>query len=294
MSIEHPEKEETMGRYESIPFQDELFPIRILWDLCTKPKETQEKEPLWHEQLEILYITEGTLVCECDFRQYVCTTGDIVVINPYEAHTVKFYEETARYHCLMVDPRLYSGKEDISGVKYIRPMSERRVKFHHVIQKNERAHLILMELFREYRDAAPAFEIAVKGNLLRFLSELFRSEVWKDDSPRSRTKPVGIAPALHHIAEHYFEEITLDDLASVCFMNRSYFCRRFRIVTGDSPIAYLNHYRLTLASDLLKQTDLPVAKIAEQVGFCDPLYFSKLFHKTFRISPREYRKIVDK
>lgn len=97
---------------------------------------------------------------------------------------------------------------------------------------------------------------------------------------------------VHHLHRHYAEPIGVSELASIAHMSESNLYASFKRQFGTSPIAYLNHYRLTLASDLLKQTDLPVAKIAERVGFSDPLYFSKLFHKTFRASPRQYRKLV--
>jgi len=279
------------SRYETIPFADELFPIRILWDLRTKQTDVRTQDPLWHEQLEILYITQGSMICECNFQHYLCHEGDIVIINPYEAHAVAFHEEEARYHCLMVDPRLYSGQEDISGVKYMKPMSERRVRFRHVIRENEHALQVLMALLEEYRAASPAFEIAVKGHLLCLLAELFRNEVASDDSQRSRVGASSIAPALHHIAERYFEDITLDDLANCCCMNRSYFCRRFRTVTGTTAITYLNQYRLAKARAMLITTDYTVSQIALLTGFPDSNYFTRLFTKHYGTAPREMRRL---
>jgi AraC-like DNA-binding protein len=92
---------------------------------------------------------------------------------------------------------------------------------------------------------------------------------------------------LHH---NYMHKIEVSELASIAQMSESNLYVYFRSQFGTSPIAYLNHYRLTLASDLLKQTESPISEISEQVGFTDPLYFSKLFHKTFQMSPRQYRK----
>ena len=128
--------ERTMD-YEVIPFSDELFRIRILSDMVTTP-EMRAAVCRWHEQLEILYVLDGTLVCECDFEDYTCSAGDIVVINPCEAHTVCYADAPSHYHCLMVDPGLYSSRGDISGIKYTEPMSERRIRFNHVI-RNDRA-----------------------------------------------------------------------------------------------------------------------------------------------------------
>jgi AraC-like DNA-binding protein len=60
---------------------------------------------------------------------------------------------------------------------------------------------------------------------------------------------------------------------------------------GCSPIAYLNYYRLSLAADLLTETDAAVGKIGYSVGITDPLYFSKLLKRVYKLSPKEYRRL---
>ena len=234
------------------------------------------------------------MICECDFNRYVCQEGDIVVINPYEAHVVEYLDREAHYLCLMVDPRFYSGQGDISGVKYIQPMSERRVRFHNVINGNERAKNILIELFEEYRTASPAYEIAVKGHLLCLLSELFRSEVAEEAGRRTVGHAECISPALQYVSDHYTSEISLDDLAGACCMNRSYFCRRFREITGRTAISYVNEYRLTKARGLLMTGDLSVSDVALECGFSDSNYFTRIFSKYYGMSPSKLRQTENK
>ena len=95
---------------------------------------------------------------------------------------------------------------------------------------------------------------------------------------------------LDHIRQHYAEPLTVARLAAAAFLSESYLYELFRRNLGTSPIAYLNHYRLSVASELLKQTDEPVAKIAEMTGFQDPAYFTRLFRRTFHTNPRAYRR----
>ena len=96
--------------------------------------------------------------------------------------------------------------------------------------------------------------------------------------------------ALDYIQHHYAEDISVAQLSKVACASEAYLYEIFKKNLGTSPIAYLNHYRISVASEMLKQTDESVGKISEIVGFRDPAYFSRVFRRTFRVSPREYRK----
>ena len=96
---------------------------------------------------------------------------------------------------------------------------------------------------------------------------------------------------VNYMYKNYKNPLSISDLAQVAHMSESNFYARFKKQFGMSPIAYLNHYRLTLASDMLKQSSASVGEIAESVGFSDRLYFSRLFKRTFAISPKQYREL---
>jgi len=53
---------------------------------------------------------------------------------------------------------------------------------------------------------------------------------------------------------------------------------------------YIIRKRLEFARELLQETDLPVAEIAERSGFCDPFYFSRCFSRHYGRSPRKFRE----
>lgn len=94
---------------------------------------------------------------------------------------------------------------------------------------------------------------------------------------------------IRYIEKHFDEDITADSLAALVYMSKSGVFYHFKKATGKSPIAYLNEYRLTIASDLLLNTTRSVTDISSSVGIRDPLYFSRLFKNKYRLSPREYR-----
>ena len=110
-------------------------------------------------------------------------------------------------------------------------------------------------------------------------------------SPIQKESHQGIRRAVAYITEHYTDRITISDLAKISNMSEPNLYAVFRKQMGDSPISYLNRYRLSVAADRLLQSDQTVNEISCSVGINDSIYFSKLFKQTYNVSPREYRSI---
>ena len=119
---------------------------------------------------------------------------------------------------------------------------------------------------------------AILGFLLRF-SELKRN-----------LRDTRLEKACAYISNNYTKQITVSELAETANMSESNFYASFKKRFGISPIAYVNEKRLSLAADKLILTNDTVNEICYSVGFNDPFYFSKLFKKSFNVSPKEYRK----
>lgn len=96
--------------------------------------------------------------------------------------------------------------------------------------------------------------------------------------------------ALQFMAEHHRERLTLSDLAHQCSLSPSRFSHLFRSEMNVPPLQYLNRYRIDRAKEMLRWTTEPIAEIAYSVGFDNPLYFSRVFHKLTGRSPRDYRR----
>jgi AraC-like DNA-binding protein len=80
-------------------------------------------------------------------------------------------------------------------------------------------------------------------------------------------------------------------LAATANLSVSHFCALFKHVIGFAPIDYLLHQRIQRACELLDTTEQPIKRIAGEIGFADPLYFSRVFRKVHGVSPKAYRSI---
>ena len=95
---------------------------------------------------------------------------------------------------------------------------------------------------------------------------------------------------LQYISEHYGEEISLDKLAGSANVSKSECLRCFKTSMQTTPYKYLTEYRLSKATELLKNTDEPIGNIADNVGFHQISHFGKCFKEKTGLSPRDYRK----
>ena len=83
---------------------------------------------------------------------------------------------------------------------------------------------------------------------------------------------------------------TVDTLASVAGMSRSAFSARFKERIGEAPLEYLTRWRMFRAGILLRQTDRPLADIAQQVGYESDAALSKAFHRVVGVAPGAFRR----
>lgn len=97
--------------------------------------------------------------------------------------------------------------------------------------------------------------------------------------------------AKEYVSEHYQENITLEDIARVTFINATYFSILFKQKEGINFSDYLTQYRIRIAKELLKDSSLSIGEVGVKTGYKNAKYFSKVFMKLVGIKPSEYRKL---
>lgn len=97
---------------------------------------------------------------------------------------------------------------------------------------------------------------------------------------------------LYYIDHNYQTNIKLESIAPLFGYNSAYLGKIFTKTTGESFNSYIDHKRIDQSKELLKENNLKVYEVAEQVGYKNVDYFHKKFKKYVGISPAEYRKNI--
>lgn len=127
------------------------------------------------------------------------------------------------------------------------------------------------------------------GHLYLFFDYFVQSAKSTRLTQSSKMSDYYIQEAIHYIEQNFQNNISIEEIAEVCGINRSYLGKIFRNSVGRSPQEFLMNYRMVKATELLKLTTLSIADIGNAVGYNNPLHFSRAFKNVYGISPREWR-----
>lgn len=127
------------------------------------------------------------------------------------------------------------------------------------------------------------------GHLYLFLDYMMRSSAGTNIQKGSQLRDFYIHEALNFMEHNFQNDISVEDVAAVCGLNRSYFGKIFKQAVGKSPQEFLLSYRMAKATELLKLTQLSIGDISQAVGYDNQLHFSRAFKNIYGMSPREWR-----
>ena len=222
----------------------------------------------WHERMEILLITEGELELLLGDRTAHASAGSVAVM--FDIQT--FYNSTP------------------AAQKYLLPIAEQKISFAPVTYNKEifetAKYIVDEQLSRS--DASP---LTVIGGIYRLLGLLYRYCL----SERSVHAPSDekLRNVTEYIENHFRENISSKELSRRFGYDEAYFCRRFKSVTGLSPMIYIQILRLEYARRAIKnEKGVKISEISSSCGFSDPGYFARCFKKHYGMTPTEYGALL--
>ncbi len=264
-----------LSYYEKIPALENNFTVKF------RMYSAKNLVPHWHEHIEMLYMTGGECEFICNGKSFDVHSGDLVVVNSAEIHSF-VAKGTAEYYSILLYPDFLSDIKRIST-----PICNR-------VRGDETVKGFLSDLHSEYSEMKTGADMAMKGILYTLLTYLYRNYLYAgedaNDGPMAREMLNRLDLVLKYISEHYHEKITTCLLAEMCYLSEAHFCRFFKGATGKTVTKFVNEYRVEKARVLLSKTDESISKIATEVGFEDPNYFSRVFRTITGTSPQEYRQ----
>ncbi|MDL2235375.1 response regulator [Christensenellaceae bacterium OttesenSCG-928-L17] len=205
--------------------------------------------------------------------------GVFVPVNNQEENTQAHRAEiAARIHQELVRQKSLHGREITAGIG---EMYHGAVRMKHSFAQAMNV-LGYLDMFEE-----PAMRCMVYTNEMEGLGAAF--DIGGDHPRTPALVQQVVQKAMDYIETYSHRNITLDEVASIVNLSPHYFSRFFKEHTGSNFSEVLVEVRIEKAKQLLRNTECSIKDIAFQVGYNDPNYFSKAFHKVTGIRASDYK-----
>lgn len=155
-----------------------------------------------------------------------------------------------------------------------------------VISSPDRLNLVCRSMYKDFHSKEPMKQWRVQLDFQELLYTMIA-----ECSPYSKNdKRQALERVKEYIEEHYDEDLTIEQLASLSELSPKYFVEVYKKTYGHSAMDYLAQVRLNRAKQLMLGSDSLLREVAHMVGYKDEFYFSRKFKKAFGISPSVYMK----
>lgn len=272
-------------------FSGEEFP---LWSFVEEQGDTVLHG---HRFVEVAFLTGGEVGHRTPFGLERVRRGDVLVIPEGGLHG---YEEAAKcrlINLLFAPHRLPLQLLDLYTHPGYRRLFMTDVETFERLGGYPRLTLppgvfrqvrgCLKEIIRIEQGDAPGRRCRMMGYLMVILSLLADLCGGKpEEAPPARG---GVDRVVRFLNGNFQRQIRLEELARMAAMSENSLLHHFSGMIGTTPMKYLTRLRIRYAAELLHNTDMPVAEVAESAGFADPAYFSRAFRRETGLAPLDYR-----
>lgn len=229
----------------------------------------------WHDDIEFIHVFEGELDYYINGAAIRLCKNDSLMVNSRQMHYgYSVRGQDCHFSCILLNAGL--------DYLYFNPKEEPGAEIAELLSKTA-----LLE-----NSIEKACELEAVGILHILWSKILRYKKILP-TPGSQAPPTDLEIQkcmVSYIYQHYGERITLADIAASGHVCRNKCCLIFKHYLQQSPVEFLNAYRLKAAHSLLIHTDKSITDIAYTCGFQHLSYFSKLFQECYGCTPKAYRK----
>ncbi|MDD2973258.1 MAG: AraC family transcriptional regulator [Lachnospiraceae bacterium] len=292
------EKKEELYREKS-SHGSVLFPFECYIQDSEEPMMVKNYH--WHEEVEWIYMIEGSVRIEIDMETYYVHENMLVCIPKGALHKIQTEGKCFYYAFVYKFQFLQFSLYDYCESVYMGPAEQGEIIFAKIIDlslpEHQSIQTELRQIAQHYIQRTETWRLQVKASLLKIVALLIQNKALEDTDYKSQNnmidKITNMKRLLQYIKEHYQEKIYIKELADIVNMNENYFCKYFKNIVGKTPIEYINNLRIEQAAKLIRETDHQIIEICFMVGFDNVSYFIRKFKENKHITPKKYSQSMD-
>lgn len=252
----------------------------------------------WHEEAEFTLITAGQALYQIDLTEYPVEAGDLLFIPPLVLHSISLQEypkissETYVFHMNF----LGGNSTDICSTRYLTPLMNQEFSMPYLIKPEHPAYASLRKIFNQinslYGEAVTGYELALKSLFLQAIFLLLQYSK-RNLSSGTDTSSDKLKQVLDYIETHYAQNITISELAKLCYFSDYHFMRFFKKHMNMTCVEYINNLRLEKSVELFEQGNTSILDVSLSTGFHNLSYFHKVFKRKYHMTPKSFLKQLE-
>lgn len=240
-----------------------------------------------------LIITAGAATMTIGYDTYTARAGELLFVPAGQVFSFGSDDENKGF-LLHIHPNFLLGRHvpdvSVDAFEFLTPWGNRLV--HPSDDTFDAVLIVCRRLLTIYQEQGLTARPLLQSYLLALLGEVAQGY----ESVSTTVQPA--AYRLTHafkvlLTERIRQQHRVADYASQLTISPNHLNKVVKETTGKSPTRWIDEALVLEAKVLLSQTASPVATIADQLGFNDPSYFSRLFRRYEGISPLEFRRLIE-
>lgn len=227
-----------------------------------------------HELSQVCFVRDGTFSESYGRKSRECSPLTLIARPPDETHAHSFHNSGAT--CFVIE----IGSELLQRVREHSVVLDDSASFHGGFLA-----WLAKRIYNEFNCADKDSSLAIEGLTLEMMAEMSRRNV----KVLERKLPRWLERAREFLHAHYFETVTLEDVANSVGIHPVHLARVFRQTYHCTIGEYVRQLRIEFACREVSLSNTSLAEIAVAVGFYDQSHFSKTFKQIVGLTPSEYR-----
>jgi len=242
----------------------------------------------FHQDVELVYVLEGTLDVTIGDQVRHMEADDVLVINANKRHQIRSSETTLFMQVSILYQMVsdvFNSMDVIFWCDSTREESDRYAKLREVLK------VLLKHDLEAGKGTANFGHIALCYRVVDILTMYFLVQTTdKENRDEQEGFDDRIQLINNYIRANYKQSISMKELAEKLYLSNGYLSRFFKRNYGMNFVEYLTNIRLHHAVDELIYSKAPITRIAFENGFASMAVFNKAFKKSYGITPTEFRK----